>query len=74
MYVYVFVLENTDKMSGSIPPAQVQQLKMFVQACKANPNILHLPELDFLKTWLEDMGATVPPPKEEPKAEASHTI
>ena len=55
-------------MSGSISPAQVQMLKLFVQACKSNSNILYQSDLDFFKTWLQELGATIPP-KEESKAE-----
>ena len=39
------------KMS-SISAAQVRQLKQFITLCKAKPDVLHLPELSFLKDWL----------------------
>lgn len=45
-------------------PQKVAELKRFVQLCDSSPEILHLPELGFLRTWLHDMGATIPPPRE----------
>ncbi|KAL0992943.1 hypothetical protein UPYG_G00101310 [Umbra pygmaea] len=47
-------------------PRKVHELKAFVQLCDSNPSILHLPELRFLRAWLEGMGATIPeaPPKD----------
>lgn len=43
-------------------PRKVAELKGFVQLCESNPGILHLPEMGFFRTWLLDMGATIPPP------------
>lgn len=37
------------------------ELKGFVQLCESNPEILHLPEMSFFRTWLQSMGATLPP-------------
>ena len=37
----------------------IQQLKVFTQACKANPAILHDPSLAFFKEYIETLGATV---------------
>nr|ACO13215.1 Hsc70-interacting protein [Esox lucius] len=47
-------------------PRKLYELKAFVQLCDSNPSILHLPELGFLRAWLEGMGATIPeaPPKD----------
>ncbi|KAM7386473.1 hypothetical protein PAMA_009200 [Pampus argenteus] len=42
---------------------KVTELKKFVQMCESNPDILHLPEMSFLRTWLQSMGATIPPPR-----------
>jgi len=52
----------------SIPQAQLLQLKAFVNVLKAQPAILHTPELAFLREYLESLGATLPP-KPEPKEE-----
>ncbi|XP_020484043.1 hsc70-interacting protein isoform X2 [Labrus bergylta] len=41
-------------------PRKVTELKAFVQLCESSPEVLHLPELDFLRTWLQSMGATIP--------------
>ncbi|XP_061567296.1 hsc70-interacting protein [Cololabis saira] len=43
-------------------PRKLVELKSFVKLCESNPQILHLPEMSFLRTWLHDMGATIPPP------------
>ncbi|KAL4658059.1 hsc70-interacting protein [Arapaima gigas] len=43
-------------------PRKVSELKAFVQLCSQNPAVLHLPELSFLRTWLQGMGATIPQP------------
>ncbi|KAI3360104.1 hypothetical protein L3Q82_014426 [Scortum barcoo] len=46
---------------SDMDPRKVSELKGFVQLCESNPEILHLPELGFLRTWLQSMGATIPP-------------
>uniref|UniRef100_A0A671W1V7 ST13 Hsp70 interacting protein n=1 Tax=Sparus aurata TaxID=8175 RepID=A0A671W1V7_SPAAU len=43
-------------------PRKVTELKAFVQMCESNPQILHLPEMSFFRTWLHGMGATIPAP------------
>ncbi|XP_010745507.1 hsc70-interacting protein [Larimichthys crocea] len=43
-------------------PRKLTELKGFVQMCESNPDILHLPEMGFLRTWLQSMGAKIPPP------------
>ncbi|KAI5608678.1 hsc70-interacting protein, partial [Silurus asotus] len=44
-------------------PRKVSELKGFVQLCKENPDVLHLPEMEFFRTWLHGLGATIPPLK-----------
>ena len=39
-------------MASNVNPAQVNQLKQFVNLCKGHPAIIHLPELSFFKDWL----------------------
>lgn len=34
-------------------PRKVAELKGFVQLCKENPDVLHLPEMEFFRTWLQ---------------------
>lgn len=41
---------------------KLAELKGFVQMCESNPGVLHLPEMGFLRTWLQGMGAKIPPP------------
>ncbi|XP_017271988.1 hsc70-interacting protein [Kryptolebias marmoratus] len=49
-------------------PRKVAELKGFVQLCESNPGILHLPEMSFFRSWLQSMGATLPP--EEKKTDS----
>ncbi|GFZ03451.1 tetraticopeptide domain-containing thioredoxin [Actinidia rufa] len=42
------------------------ELKLFVEQCKSNPSILHNPSLAFFKTYLQSLGARIPP--ETPKS------
>ncbi|KAK2833766.1 hypothetical protein Q5P01_017655 [Channa striata] len=42
-------------------PRKVAELKGFVQLCETNPAVLHIPEMGFFRTWLQSMGATIPP-------------
>ena len=52
----------------NIPPEQVKLLKVFVEACKANPSLLHTPELEFFKDYLQSLGAKLPDaPKTSPR-------
>jgi len=32
---------------------QLKQLKEFVEICKSDPAVLHMPELDFYREWLQ---------------------
>ena len=32
---------------------QLRQLQEFVEICKLNPAVLHLPELSFYREWLQ---------------------
>ncbi|KAI0226841.1 Hsc70-interacting protein [Lamellibrachia satsuma] len=41
---------------------QLTLLKGFVQLCKTTPDVLHKPELDFFKDWVESLGAKLPTP------------
>lgn len=47
---------------------KVAELKAFVKLCESNASILHLPELGFLRAWLQGMGATIP---QQPKNDSS---
>ncbi|XP_005808871.1 hsc70-interacting protein [Xiphophorus maculatus] len=47
-------------------PRKVTELKGFVQMCESNPGILHLPEMGFFRTWLQSMGANIPPLAKKP--------
>lgn len=43
---------------------EVQRLQEFVEICKSNPDVLHMPELGFYREWLLSMGAKLPEPAE----------
>jgi len=61
-------------MSFSLPKAALDQLKGFITLCRANPNVLHKPDLAFFKDYLVSMGATLPPKTEdEPPTEEKKT-
>lgn len=41
--------------------SQVAELKLFVDQCKSNPSVLQNPSLSFFKSYLQSLGARVPP-------------
>lgn len=60
---------------------QLGQLEAFVEFCKVKPDILHKPELNFFKRYLESLGAKIPPaaaakssPPKESKEEEEVTM
>ncbi|KAD0903829.1 hypothetical protein E3N88_43565 [Mikania micrantha] len=52
--------------------SKIQELKFFVETCQSDPSILHSPSLGFFKTYLQSLGAKIPPPS-TPGAENGHT-
>jgi len=54
----------------SISANQLKELKTFVQALKANSDLLYTSELAFFKEYLLSMGANLPPKKPENKHSA----
>ncbi|KAM4106520.1 hypothetical protein ACB094_04G070900 [Castanea mollissima] len=46
--------------------AEISELKQFVSECKSNPSLIHNPSLAFFKSYLQSLGARIPP---EPKTE-----
>uniref|UniRef100_A0A0X3PSS8 Hsc70-interacting protein n=1 Tax=Schistocephalus solidus TaxID=70667 RepID=A0A0X3PSS8_SCHSO len=45
---------------GMFPPEALKQAKDFIAVLKQNPDLLHSPELVFLKDYLVSMGANIP--------------
>jgi hypothetical protein len=43
----------------------IQALRTSVDVLKANPELLHTPELSFFKDYLQSFGAKIPSPKEQ---------
>lgn len=48
---------------------QLDELKAFIDFCKANPEMLLTPELSFFKDYLEGLGANLPKEPNTPKEE-----
>lgn len=47
-------------MECPINPAELQKLKVFINLCQMTPQLLNLPQLEFLKTFIESLGGKVP--------------
>lgn len=47
-------------MACPIDPAELQKLKLFVNLCSTQPQLLNLPQLDFFKAFVEKLGGKVP--------------
>lgn len=66
-------------MAFPLPQDKIRDLKLFIDLCRKDPDLVHHPELEFFKNYLESLGAVVPPkqtfenkpekPKEESKPE-----
>ncbi|WRX17746.1 Thioredoxin domain - like 10 [Theobroma cacao] len=41
--------------------SKLAELKLFVDQCKSNPSIVHNPSLSFFKSYLQSLGARIPP-------------
>ncbi|KAI5330561.1 PREDICTED: FAM10 family [Prunus dulcis] len=41
--------------------AKVAELREFVTKCKSNPSLIHTPSLAFFKSYLQSLGARIPP-------------
>ncbi|XP_019561715.3 hsc70-interacting protein 1 [Aedes albopictus] len=47
-------------MACPIDPAELKKLKIFVDLCAAQPQLLNLPQLSFFKSFIEKLGGKVP--------------
>ncbi|KAK6172941.1 hypothetical protein SNE40_016495 [Patella caerulea] len=52
---------------------QLTLLKDFIQMCKRDINILHMPALSFFKDFIESLGGKIPDRKPEPKSDPQPT-
>lgn len=63
-------------MSGfQFPEKQLTELRAFVTILKAQPSMLHQPELQFFKEYVESLGGNIPaatPKSEIPKSCPAH--
>lgn len=50
----------------SIPKEQVAQLKAFIELLRLNPAILHTPELQFFKDYIESLGGKISEERSSP--------
>ncbi|WCJ42105.1 tetraticopeptide domain-containing thioredoxin [Euphorbia peplus] len=41
--------------------SKIAELKQFVEQCKSNPSLLHQPSFSFFKSYLQSLGARIPP-------------
>ena len=56
-----FKLVSQLKMPGiKIPEKQLTELRAFVTLLKSQPSMLQLPELQFLKEYIESLGGRIP--------------
>ena len=56
--------------SVKFPEKQLTELRAFVTLIKSQPEILHQPELEFFKSYIESIGGVIPAVKttNEPKS------
>lgn len=47
-------------MACPINMEEISKLKMFIQVASAQPQILNMPQLDFFKNFIEQLGGKVP--------------
>lgn len=58
-------------MAMNLNPAKINELKGFVAALRSQPQLVHHPELGFLRDYLASLGATLPEREETKPAEAA---
>ncbi|XP_014212559.1 putative protein FAM10A4 [Copidosoma floridanum] len=58
-------------MKESLPfsDEQIAQLKLFIESCKLQPNVLHHPKLTFFKSYLLSLRAQLPKQEETKESE-----
>lgn len=47
-------------MACPINMEEISKLKMFIQVASAQPQLLNMPQLDFFKKFIEQLGGKVP--------------
>lgn len=47
-------------MACPIGADEINKLKFFIGFCSQNPSILNLPQLEFFKAFVEQLGGKVP--------------
>lgn len=59
-------------MSVPITQESLAPLKVFVDLCTKNPNILQLPDLKFVKDFIENFGGKIPNIHEGENSSSAH--
>lgn len=61
------------QMACPINQQEIEKLKVFIGFCSQNPAILNLPQLEFFRSFIEQLGGKIPdgppPSTEAPKQE-----
>lgn len=47
-------------MACPISQEHIQGLKLFIKMCTDQPQIMNMPQLDFFKKFIEDLGGKIP--------------
>lgn len=47
-------------MACPINTEEISKLKLFIQFASAQPSILNMPQLDFFKNFVEQLGGKIP--------------
>lgn len=57
-----------------IPDKQLTELRAFITLLKSQPGVLHQPELQFFKEYIECLGGKIPAPEKQdiPKSCPAH--
>lgn len=68
--LFFFSFYSHAKMSCPIGKEELSKLKMFISLCAQNPSILNIPDLEFFKSFIEQLGGKIPEAKEKPQPSA----
>lgn len=60
-------------MASPLSADHLKNLKLFIDVCKKDANILHHPDLNFFKNYIESLGGVVPPKKSKESKENIET-
>lgn len=61
-------------MECPIGADEIKKLKFFVSLCSQNPTMLNMPQLEFFKSFIEQLGGKVPAGKPFPSAQPEERL